>query len=304
MPRFAHNDGIQIAFEDLGGAGGDPLLLVMGLGTSRFWWPDGLVNDLVRRGFHVVAYDQRDAGQSTHLPDRRVGPPIAALLRKAPPAYSGEDLTDDALAVLDALGWERAHLFGHSMGGLVAQRMAIRHPKRVRTLTTSAAVSSDVKGLSVLRHLRLAPLARFARLHYPQTPQGNLALALAVARILAAPGQHIDEGDVRKFVDKEAAHQVASFRDQKAQSRQIGAKWHGGPLARITAPTLVLHGEQDPLLRVSAARDIAAAVPDARLRTLPGVGHFLHGDVWATYADELRALADRVDDQPPTVRED
>ncbi|WP_433887674.1 alpha/beta fold hydrolase [Streptomyces sp. CA-111067] len=98
-------------------------------------------------------------------------------------------------------------------------------------------------------------------------------------------------------MDKEAAHQVAGFRDQKAQSRQIGAKWHGGPLARITAPTLVLHGEGDPLLRVAAARDIAGAVPDARLRTLPGVGHFLTRDVWAAYAGELRALADRADEQ-------
>jgi pimeloyl-ACP methyl ester carboxylesterase len=295
MPRFAYNGEIKIAFDNLGGAGGDPLLLVMGLGASRFWWPDGLVDELVHRGFDVVAYDQRDAGQSTHLPDRRVGPPVAALLRHAPPAYSGEDQADDAVAVLDALGWERAHLFGHSMGGLVAQRIAIRHPERVHTLATSSAVPSDVKGLSVLRYLRLAPLARFARLHHPRTPQGDMALALAVARILAAPGRHIDEGDVREFVDKEAAHQVVSFRDQKAQSRQIGAKWHGGPLARITAPTLVLHGERDPLLRVSAARDIAAAVPGARLRTLPGVGHLLSGDVWATYADELRALADHVE---------
>ncbi|MCX4725708.1 alpha/beta fold hydrolase [Streptomyces sp. NBC_01306] len=304
MPRFAYNDGIRIAFEDLGGAGGDPLLLVMGLGTSRFWWPDGLVDELVHRGFQVVAYDQRDAGQSTHLPARRVGPPVAALLRPTPPAYSGEDLADDAVAVLDALGWERAHLFGHSMGGLVAQRVAIRHPERVRTLATSSAVPSDVKGLSVLRYVRLAPLVRFARLHYPETPQGDMALAVAVARILAAPGRRIDESDVREFVDKEAAHQIAGFRDQKAQSRQVGAKWHGGPLARITAPTLVLHGSRDPLLRVSAARDIAAAVPGARLRIVPGAGHFLAGDVWATYADELRTVADRVTDQPRTACED
>ncbi|MEV0368906.1 alpha/beta hydrolase [Streptomyces sp. NPDC050636] len=301
MPRFAHNGGTQIAFEDLGGSGGDPLLLVMGLGTSRFWWPDGLVGELLRRGFHVVAYDQRDAGQSTHLPDRRVGPPIKALLRRAAPAYSAEDLTDDAVAVLDALGWERAHLFGHSMGGLVAQRTAIRHPKRLLSLATSSAVPSDATGLSVLRYLRPAPPVRFARLRYPETPQGNLALAVAVARILAAPGQHLDEDDVRAFVDKEAAHRVAGFRDQKAQSRQIGAKWHGGPLARIAAPTLVLHGEGDPLLRVAAARDIADAIPDARLRTLPGVGHFLARDAWATYADELRTLADRADEQPPTT---
>ncbi|TJZ57155.1 alpha/beta hydrolase [Streptomyces piniterrae] len=298
MTRFAHNGEIQIAFEDLGGAGGDPLLLVMGLGTSRFWWPDGLVAELVGRGFHVVAYDQRDAGESTHLPNRRIGPPVKALLHRKAPAYSAEDLTDDAVAVLDALGWEGAHLFGHSMGGLIAQRTAIRHPKRVLSLATSSAVPSDTKGLRVLRYLRLTCLPRFARLHHPETPQGNLDLAVALARILAAPSQHIDEQDVREFVDKETAHQVTSFRDQKAQSRQIGAKWHGRPLAQITAPTLVLHGERDPLLRVAAARDIADAVPNARVRTLPGVGHFLARDTWATYADELRALANRADEQP------
>ncbi|MCN9240388.1 alpha/beta hydrolase [Streptomyces sp. RY43-2] len=298
MTHFAHNGEIQIAFEDLGGAGGDPLLLIMGLGTTRFWWPDGLVAELVGRGFHVVAYDQRDAGESSHLPNRRVGLPIKALLQRKAPAYSVEDFTDDAIAVLDALGWKGAHLFGHSMGGLIAQRIAIRHPQRVLSLATSSAVPSDAKGLSILRYLRLACLPRFARLHYPETPQGNLDLAVAIARILATPGQHIDEHDVRELVDKEAAHQVASFRDSKAQSRQIGAKWHGGLLAQITAPTLVLHGERDPLLRAASARDIAAAVPGARLHLVPGVGHFLTRDVWATYADELRALANRADEQP------
>ena len=291
--RYAHNGEIQIAFEDLGGAGGDPLLLVMGLGTSRFWWPDGLVTELTGRGFHVVTYDQRDAGQSTRMPDQRVRPPIQALLRHTPPAYSAEDLTDDAVAVLDALGWERAHVFGHSLGGLVAQRTAIRHPDRVLSVTTSSAVPSDTKGLSALRYVRLMSLVRFARLRYPDTPDGNLDLAVAVARINAGPGQNVDARDVREFVDKEAAHQVTSFRDQKAQSRQIGAKWHGGPLACITAPALVLHGEGDPLLRIAAAREIAAAIPGARLRTLPGVGHFLTRDAWPAYADELRALADR-----------
>lgn len=292
---FASNREIQLAFEELGGAGGDPLLLITGLGTSRFWWPEGLVAELVGRGFHVVAYDHRDAGESTHLPDRHVGSPIRALLRREAPAYRAEDLADDAVAVLDELGWEAAHLFGHSMGGLVAQRTAIRHPRRVLSLTTSAAVPSDAKGLRVLRYVRLACLSRFARLRHPETPEGNMDLALAVARNLAAPGRPVDEHEVRALVAREAAHRVTSFRDPKAQSRQIGAKWHGGSLARITAPTLVLHGEHDPLLRVTAARDIAAAVPGARLRTLPGVGHYLTSDVWAPYADEVRALADRAE---------
>jgi pimeloyl-ACP methyl ester carboxylesterase len=298
MTRYAHNGGIQIAFEDLGGAPGDPLLLVMGLGTSRFWWPDGLVAGLIGRGFHVVSYDQRDAGESTRLPDQRARGPLQALLRRAAPAYSAEDLADDAVAVLDGAGWERAHIFGFSMGGLVAQRIAIRHPDRVLSLTTSSAVPSDVKGPASLRYVRLATVARFARLHYPETPQGNLDLAVAVARLLAAPGQHVGERDVREFVDKEAAHRVVSFRDQKAQSRQIGAKWHGGSLARITAPTLVLHGAADPLLRAAAARDIAAAVPGARLRILPGAGHILGRDAWTAYAGELRAVADRAGEQP------
>jgi pimeloyl-ACP methyl ester carboxylesterase len=291
MTRYAHNGEIDLAYEDLGGQGGDPLLLIMGLGTSRFWWPDGLVRELISQGFHVVAYDQRDAGQSTHLPDQRASSPIKAVMRRTAPAYSAEDLTDDAIAVLDAVGWDRAHLFGHSMGGLIAQRTAIRHSDRVLTITTSSAVPSDAKGLSLLRYVHLGTLARFTRLRFPEGPEGDLALAMALARILVAPGRSVDEQIVREFVDREAEHHVTSFRDQRAQSRQVGAKWHGGPLARITAPTLVFHGEQDPLLRVSAAREIAAAIPGARLRTLDGLGHFLSREFWPIYATEIRALA-------------
>jgi len=293
MTQFARNGEVEIAYEELGGAGGLPLLLIMGLGTSRFWWPDGLVHGLVRRGFHVVAYDQRDAGESSRLPDRRVGSPIGSVLRRSAPAYSAEDLTDDSIAVLDAVGWRRAHLFGHSMGGLVAQRTAIRYPDRVASLATSAAVPSDAKGLSLLRYVRLSTVAGFARLRFPETPEGDLALAVAVARMLAAPDRQLGEDDVREFVDREAERRVSSFRDQKAQSRQAGAKWHGGPLARIAAPTLVLHGEHDPLVRPAAARAIAAAVPGARLVILPHLGHFLARDVWAHYAEEVRELADR-----------
>ena len=144
--RYAVNGQVRIAFEDLGGAGGDPLLLIMGLAVSRFWWPDALVGEFVRRGFHVVAYDQRDAGQSTHFTAAGAASPVAAVLRRRSPAYSAEDMTDDAAAVLDALGWDSAHLFGHSMGGQVAQRVALRHPRgyaasppRPRCPATSAA---------------------------------------------------------------------------------------------------------------------------------------------------------------------
>jgi pimeloyl-ACP methyl ester carboxylesterase len=299
MTPCAHNGNVRIAYEDLGGTGGDPLLLVMGLGTSRFWWPGGLVDELVRRGFHVVAYDQRDAGESTHVPAPPAGSPVRALLRRTPPAYTAEDQTDDAVAVLDALGWDCAHLFGHSMGGLVAQRTAVRHPGRVLSLTSSSAVPSDATGLGVLKYLHVGTVARFMRLREPDTTDGDLALALAMSRLLAAPGQVVDEAEVRGFVQQDGAHGVRTFRDTQAQSRQIGATWSGGSLAEVTAPTLVLHGEGDPLLRVSAARDTAAAVRGAHLRTFPGVGHFLSSRTWADYADEVRALADRAADPRP-----
>jgi pimeloyl-ACP methyl ester carboxylesterase len=290
--QYVNSNGVQIAYEELGGSGGDPILLVMGLGTSRFWWPDGLVDEFVRRGFHVAAYDQRDAGESAHFPDERVGSPLRTLLRRPAPAYRAEDLADDAAAVLGALGWPSAHLFGHSMGGLIAQRVAIRHPDRVLSLTTSSAVPSDVKGPRVLRYVQLGTVRRFAKLpRFPETHEGDIDLALAITRLLAAPGQLIEEIDVKALVDKEVEHHVASFRDARAQSRQIGAKWSGGRLRQITAPTLVLHGEGDPLLRVRAAHDVAAAIPGSRLRIFPGVGHFFSRASWPAYAAAVRERA-------------
>jgi pimeloyl-ACP methyl ester carboxylesterase len=292
--QYADTSGVRIAYEELGGSGGDPLLLVMGLGTSRFWWPDGLVDEFVRRGFHVAAYDQRDAGESAHFTGERAGSPLEALLRRAAPAYCAEDLSDDAAAVLEALGWQRAHLFGHSMGGLVAQRTAIRHPDRVLSLTTSSAVPSDAKGLRVLRYLQLGTVRGFSRLqHFPETRQGNIDLAMAVMRLVAAPGQTIQESDITDCVERDAEHKVASFRDDKAQSRQIGAKWSGGGLKQIKAPALVLHGEGDPLIRVRAAHHAAAAIPGAKLRVFPGVGHFFSRESWPAYAMAVRELADR-----------
>jgi pimeloyl-ACP methyl ester carboxylesterase len=288
--RYAENGQVRIAFEDLGGAGGDPLLLIMGLAVSRFWWPDALVREFIARGFHVVAYDQRDAGQSTHFPDAGPASPIAAVLRRRSPAYTAEDMTDDAVAVLDAMGWDSAHLFGHSMGGQVAQRLALRHPDRVRSLTSSASLPSDVGGLGSARYVRMGLVARLARLKFPAGRDGDLALALAATRAIASAAYPPDEDEVRRMA---ARDEVSGMRDAAAQSRQAGAKWHGARLSQLRVPTLVLHGSDDPLLRPAAARRTAQAISGARLDMLPGVGHYLPAALYPRIADEVRALADR-----------
>ena len=288
--RYAHNGEVRIAFEDLGGAGGDPLLLIMGLGVSRFWWPDTLIEEFIRSGFHVACYDQRDAGQSTHLPDAGSVSPIAAVLRRSSPAYSAEDMTDDAAAVLDALGWDSAHLFGHSMGGQVAQRAAVRHPGRVRSVTSSASLPGGAGQIQAGRYVRLGTVARLARLRFPTGKEGDIALALALIRATASPDYPVNEAAVRRMAERD---EVSGARDTGAQSRQAGAKWHGGPMSGIRVPALVLHGAKDPLLRPAAGRAAAAAISDARFVMLPGVGHYLPDAVYPQIAGEVRALADR-----------
>jgi pimeloyl-ACP methyl ester carboxylesterase len=288
--RYAVSGQVRIAYEDLGGAGGDPLLLIMGLAVSRYWWPPALVTEFLRRGFHVVAYDQRDAGQSTRCRAAGTARPFAALLRRRSPSYSAEDMTDDAVAVLDAVGWETAHLFGHSMGGQLAQRTALRHPGRVRSLTSSASLPGDVGGLAASRYVRLRTVARLARMNFPAGRDGDIDLAVAATRAIAAPGYRVDEQAVRRMAGRD---EVSGLRDTAAQSRQAGAKWHGGRLSELRVPTLVLHGSDDPLLRPAAARHTAEAISGARLVILPGVGHYLPPEAYPHIADEVRAVADR-----------
>lgn len=288
--RYAVNGQVRIAFEDLGGAGGDPLLLIMGLAVSRFWWPDALVRQFLDRGFHVVAYDQRDAGQSTHFSDAGTASPLAAVLRTRSPAYTAEDMTDDAVAVLDAVGWDSAHLFGHSMGGQVAQRTAVRHPGRVRSITSSASLPGDVGRLGAARYVRLGLVARLARMKFPEGRDGDIDLAVAATRAIASPAYPFDEEQVRRMAERD---QVSGVRDSAAQSRQAGAKWHGGRISRLRVPALVLHGAYDPLLRPAAARRTARAISGARLVILPGVGHYLPAEVYPQIAGEVRDLADR-----------
>jgi pimeloyl-ACP methyl ester carboxylesterase len=224
------------------------------------------------------------------MPDTASANPFLALFGKRGDAYTSEDMTDDAIAAMDGLGWDQAHSFGHSLGAVIAQRIALRHPDRVISLVSSAALPSDVAGLAVARYLRFGLLARLARTRFPEGREGDLEASLAVARGVASPAYPFDEVAAREWIE----HEVDSGpRDRKAQSRQIGARWHGPKLRDLGKPTLVLHGEQDPILRVSSGRATARAITGARLVTFPGVGHDLPSSLWSTVAREVRELADR-----------
>ena len=274
--RFAVNGDVRLAYDDPGPPGGDPLLMIIGLGASRFWWPPGLLDCLREHGFRPAVMDLRDTGESTRMTT----------------AYRAEDLADDAAAVLDALGWPAAHVFGLSFGGTIAQRLALRHPARVRTLTTFAAGPSDA-GLAtvMLRYLRWrrqVPLLRLTR----RTPD-DVALAEGVLAAAATREYPAEDGMARDAVARERARGLRSFRDMAAQGRQTRARWHGPPLRDLRVPALIICGAADPLVRPRASRDTAAAIPGARLLVLPGVGHFPPRPVWPVIAAEMRALADR-----------
>jgi pimeloyl-ACP methyl ester carboxylesterase len=287
--QYAHNGTVEIAYDRLAGSDGDPLLLVMGLAVSRFWWPAGLCQAFADQGFAVARYDQRDAGQSSRMPDTAGSNPFVALARKRG-AYSSEDMTDDAVAVLDALGWEQAHVFGASLGGVIAQRIALRHPGRVLSVVSAVAMPSDTTGIAGARHVRFGLLARLGRAKFPEGRQGDIDLSLMLARELASPAYPFDEDAAREWIERQVD---SGPRDTKAQSRQVGAAWHGPKLRELRKPVLVLHGDHDPILRLSAARATAKAIDGARLVVLPGTGHDLPAPLWPDIARQVRQLADR-----------
>ncbi|GAA2069612.1 alpha/beta hydrolase [Streptomyces albiaxialis] len=288
--EFAENGPVRLAFDRLTeGQDGEPLLLATGLGANRRWIPDGLCRTLAAQGFAVARYDQRDGGDSTHLPPTAARNPIKALLTRDTEAYTAEDMVDDTIAVMRALGWTSMHLLGVSLGGAVAQRVALRHPERIRSLTTMSAVPGDVAGLRTFRYIRLGTLAKFSRLKFPDTREGAVDAGVAVSRELASPNRPFDEAAAREAAERNAD---SGIHDAQAQSRQIGAQWHGPRISAVDRPTLVLHGADDPLIKPGAARAIASRIRGSRLMLLPEVGHELPEHVWDTVGAELRRHAD------------
>ena len=283
-PQRAHAGGIDIAWDSFGDPTHPPLLLIMGLGMQMIAWDDELCAMLAARGFYVVRFDNRDVGRSTWLDGAGDPNPLRVFdeLRKrhaVTPPYRLADMADDAAALLDALGIRAAHVAGVSMGGMIAQELALRHPERVLSLASimSATGDPDVRGPS---YETIAALLK----PFPPDRDGYIARAVELWKTL---GGRDDEPRVRQI----AARSFDRGYHPSGVRRQLVAIWCSGnrkpALSALRVPTLVLHGDADPLIPVDNGRDTARAIPGARLVVVPGMGHELPRRVWPLLVDEL-----------------
>jgi pimeloyl-ACP methyl ester carboxylesterase len=284
----AHNGDVELSYEVLGPLDREPLLLVMGLGMQRISWPDDFCDGLIERGFTVVRFDNRDSGESTHF--TAAGRPSTLALFTRPEAvapYRLDDMADDAVAVLDAVGWPSAHVVGASMGGMIAQALAIRHPQRVRTLTSIMSTPSPRIGRA-----KMKAALKLGRGGDIRTVEAAAERMVDVFRTIGSPGFPLDEVWLR---DTGRRAYQRGHSDAGAVPRQLAAINASGDrqigLSQVRVPTLVIHGESDPLVQPAGGRATAAAVRGARLVTYKGMGHDFPRELWPAIQDEIAKLA-------------
>ena len=286
--QTAPANGIEIAYETFGDPGGRPLLLVMGLGTQMLAWHEEFCGALVDLGFHVVRYDNRDTGLSTHLHDAPPPDVMAALGGDTSSAsYTLEDLADDAVALLDHLGIDRAHVVGASMGGMVAQTVAIRHPARVASLTSIMSTPSPAVGSGTQE-------AMAALLAPPATNRDEaLQRARATYEVIGSPAYPLDVA----WLETISGEAYDRAHDPAGMARQLLAIHASGDrtptLRALTVPTLVVHGDADPLVQVAGGHATAEAVPGAELLVFEGMGHNLPRELWLQIAEAIARVAER-----------
>ena len=286
----AHNADIAIAYETFGAVGGEPLLLISGTGAQMIIWPEDLCAALADRGFQVARFDNRDTGLSTHLTGTPAPGWLKTMLRPSAAPYRLDDMAEDAVAVMDALGWPAAHLVGASLGGMIAQVLAIRYPSRVRTLTSIMSTpSSRVGTMPTLAAIRA--LAHDAGTPVTDAEQAAQA-AVALKKVIGSPGYPLDEPAVRDVGRRSFERDHGAEEDAARQRAAVIASGdRRRALARLRMPVLVIHGEQDPIIRPKGGRAAARAVPGARLVTYPGMGHDLPRALWPAILEEISALA-------------
>jgi pimeloyl-ACP methyl ester carboxylesterase len=286
--QFARVGELEIAYQTLGDPADPSLLLVMGLGMHLIHWDLELCRRLADRGFHVIRYDNRDAGCSTKIEARvpNLMRAMAGLPIDAP--YLLRDMANDAFGLLDHLDVERAHVLGASMGGMIGQEMAIQRPERVLSLASLMSTTGE------RRHGR--PKLRLWSLFVHRAPQRRddyVDYFVRVFRMIGSPGYPVDEARVRELAADtfDRGHHPAGTGRQLAAIMASGDRT--GQLRRLRVPTVVIHGAEDPLVPFRGGVATAQAIPDADFVAMPGMGHDLPREVWPKVIDAVAANAER-----------
>jgi pimeloyl-ACP methyl ester carboxylesterase len=274
--------GITLCYEAYGDPADPPIVLVMGLATQMIAWHEEFCEQLADRGFYVVRFDNRDIGRSTHMDFRP--PTMGQMLRRrvGPEQYSLSDMAEDTAGLIRELEIAPAHVVGASMGGMIGQVLAAEHPELVRSLTSIMSTTGSrwhgQPALSVYRYLLRPP---------PRDREGYVERAAEVFGLVGSTGFPRDESYIRE----RAARSYDRGYDVRAGGRQLGAIIASADrteqLRTIRAPTLVIHGTVDKMIKPSGGRATAKAIPGARLLEIEGMGHDLPRGVWPRILDSV-----------------
>jgi pimeloyl-ACP methyl ester carboxylesterase len=303
MPQVKSN-GITLEYERSGPAEGAPLLLIHGVGAQLVRWPRSLCDALAAAGFHVIRFDNRDVGLSTHMDGAGV-PNLAEVQAAAGRGdrpvlpYTLSDMAADAIGLLDALGIDQAHILGVSLGGMIAQVIAIEHSGRVRSLTIVMSQTGH-SDLPVSDPVALAALSTPAP-DPRENEEAYVAHSIALNTILGSPAYPVEDARLRDFALAAAARAY----DPAGGARQLAAA-RGSPdrraaLCQLDVPTLVIHGADDPLIKLAGGEDIARHIPKAWLLTIHGMGHDLPDELSDILASAVAANARRTPDGDRTA---
>ena len=288
--QFARAGDVELCYETFGEREKPPVLLIMGLGTQMLGWHADFCRALADRGFFVIRYDNRDVGRSTRLdsiPPPSAGQILTRRIKRVP--YTLLDMANDAAGLLDDLGIRAAHIVGASMGGMIAQAFAAAHPERTLTLVSIMSTTGNRwKGQPALRAYP------FFVAKPPRSKEEYVERLVKLFGVVGSPGFERDEDELREM----AAQSWDRGPSPAGLGRQLAAIIAGGDrtpdLRRITAPTLVIHGTRDRLVRKSGGRATARAIPGAKLRLIKGMGHDLPRGAWPQIIDAIAEQAARV----------
>jgi len=288
-------NGIALEVEDHGSPSGEPLVLIMGLGMQLVAWHPDFVAMLVARGFRVIRFDNRDSGLSQRFDDRGVPNLVVesvkfALGMKVSAAYTVADMADDTAGLLEAMGIASAHICGASMGGMIAQQLAVRHPHRVKsqTLIMTSSGSRQLPGPTL--KVRGALISRPAD---PSDLQSVTDHYVKLYRLIGSPGYPAPEAYLQERLGL-AVRRAYRPAGTARQMTAIAADGNRSPLlAQIRQPTQIIHGKADPLVPVAAADDLAKRIAGAEIDLIAGMGHDLPTELWPRFVSGIVSAAGR-----------